>query len=484
MTTRGSFFRRRKPIDPGQLDLLSNKLGISFYESSLDSSSSVGSRLRAKIPTHASRVVGADVFTMLYDWRPNMKTDPPNEELAKMLGDLMNTLGFADLRKQTMGRRAMSTAAAARVMDLLAEQKPSQTNKAKKGAGKGGEQGEGQGEGESEDSGQGEPSGQSMGQVAEKKLKEMAEQAGAANSLDAVDRDSQAGFGGGWGHEDSVNTSGINAFLDDSAFANQAKFLAAMMKVAGRMEAMVESITATGLQQSVTPIDITVGDDLGAMLPSELTLLAHPDTRKMFLVKWAERGLTIYDKRELLGEGRGPMVFCIDMSGSMFGGGNYEAPDRESAIVYATSFFYVMARQAIKEGRKALLIPFANEAYHTIPIATGKDLAEAVAIQQRYGGGTDFASPLHRAMEAIRKESDFEKADIIFVTDGQADIDTGMVKTINEFKEGTHAKILGVNIDGRWRIDMKSILDASVEIKGGEMGSLEWFGEMAKKGVI
>ena len=66
-------------------------------------------------------------------------------------------------------------------------------------------------------------------------------------------------------------------------------------------------------------VNVTTGNDLARILPSELMLLADPRTKADFLLRFAENRLLQYDLRGFEREGQGPIVVCIDESGSTSG---------------------------------------------------------------------------------------------------------------------------------------------------------------------
>src|SRR5699024_737650 len=62
---------------------------------------------------------------------------------------------------------------------------------------------------------------------------------------------------------------------------------------------------------------VTIGSDIEMMLPSELALYKHNSTKQDFLRRFAEGQVMQYDNeaKEKLGEG--PIIICLDQSGSM-----------------------------------------------------------------------------------------------------------------------------------------------------------------------
>jgi uncharacterized protein with von Willebrand factor type A (vWA) domain len=64
---------------------------------------------------------------------------------------------------------------------------------------------------------------------------------------------------------------------------------------------------------------VTLGDDLGRLIPSEAAALGVPALRAAFAARYAEQRLFTYETRGEENTGRGAIIACIDCSGSMAG---------------------------------------------------------------------------------------------------------------------------------------------------------------------
>ena len=64
---------------------------------------------------------------------------------------------------------------------------------------------------------------------------------------------------------------------------------------------------------------ITQGDDLGRLIPAEWMRLAHPLTEQQFVADLIEKKTLIYQVKGKEKKARGPIITCIDESGSMSG---------------------------------------------------------------------------------------------------------------------------------------------------------------------
>lgn len=232
----------------------------------------------------------------------------------------------------------------------------------------------------------------------------------------------------------------------------------------GRLEAEVarEGVEVGGSEE-VTGVHLS-GDAQGA-LASELALLADPDTEDLFYARLVERRLLAV---ELTGAGlggislpdaRGPVLACIDTSGSMIG-----APERlAKAVVLA------VARRVLPEGRALHVLLFGSRGEGTeIRLQRGQaGLAPMLAfLAQGFQGGTDFDTPLLRALDLL-DERELDRADVLVVTDGLAQATLEVVAAVERARERRGVRVLSLVI-GPHPLD--GVLPFSDEVWGMEAG--------------
>ena len=99
-----------------------------------------------------------------------------------------------------------------------------------------------------------------------------------------------------------------------------------------------------------------------------------------------------------------------------------------------------------EEERELHVIIFgARGQYQEISINSEKQIIEAMKfLRKGYDGGTDFETPLKRAMEVIEVREEYEKADILMVTDGACKITHTFRRKIREEKKRLNFKIYTV----------------------------------------
>ena len=165
-------------------------------------------------------------------------------------------------------------------------------------------------------------------------------------------------------------------------------------------------------------VGVTQGSDLSRVLPSELVRLTVPDLRPYFLRDFLEGKLLQYELKGREKEGRGPLVVCLDSSGSMAEGRRpYTKEVWAKAVLLA--LFWIAARQkrafaCVHFGSRTEIKMFE---FPDPRSARPADVAEMAAFF--FGGGTDFEAPLRKAQELLEK-SEYRKGDVVFITDGQA----------------------------------------------------------------
>ncbi|MBI5546863.1 MAG: VWA domain-containing protein, partial [Deltaproteobacteria bacterium] len=145
--------------------------------------------------------------------------------------------------------------------------------------------------------------------------------------------------------------------------------------------------------------------------------------------------------------GRGPVVVCVDGSGSMSGG-------RE---LWAKAVALALLEIARRQGRKARAIVFSGpeSALSEFDLTrSGRlrgrsqvDLDAVIRLAECFpGGGTDFEKPLRGALEAVREHS-LQGADVVFITDGEATISDAFAQELRREKKKRDLEIFAVLVD-------------------------------------
>ena len=201
----------------------------------------------------------------------------------------------------------------------------------------------------------------------------------------------------------------------------ESKKLRKLATLVGRLKRMALSKRSTRV--TLVPeevVDVTQGSDLDRILPAELALLGDPDREVLFFEKFLGRKLLEYELRGKEKMAKGPIICCIDNSGSMRG-------DRE---LWSKAVALALAEIARKDKRRFRVIHFGSDfddlkVFDIKPKEKGKERLQKMLDIATYflGGGTDFEKPLAKSVQIIRRakqDTDYKKADIVFITDGGA----------------------------------------------------------------
>jgi uncharacterized protein with von Willebrand factor type A (vWA) domain len=177
--------------------------------------------------------------------------------------------------------------------------------------------------------------------------------------------------------------------------------------------------------------DVEQGDTLARLLPSELARLTHPRARLAFLRDFTEKRCLQYRLAGVATLGRGPLVLCVDKSGSMDG----------PSDVWATAVALALLSQAQEEKRAFTLLCFSGEVTYEATVPPGDALPQE-ALFISCDGGTCIDAVLGRALDIIQGgDSRMKAADVVLVTDGISDD-----KAAPALRE--RAKALGVTVLG------------------------------------
>ena len=195
--------------------------------------------------------------------------------------------------------------------------------------------------------------------------------------------------------------------------------LAELVAMAGRVRRIAVQKRASVVRETREAIvGVTVGDDPGRALPNELALLATPATRPLFFRKLVEGQLLQHEQQGEERLGGGPIVVCLDGSGSMAG----------SKEVWSKAVTLAYLAIAERECRDMLVCQFGDAGqqrvfeflYRTAPREVSRERVLDAVECFLDAGGTDLEGPLRWAASRIRPaEGAFFRADVIALTDAE-----------------------------------------------------------------
>ncbi|MCG8419135.1 MAG: VWA domain-containing protein [Proteobacteria bacterium] len=192
---------------------------------------------------------------------------------------------------------------------------------------------------------------------------------------------------------------------------------------------------------------VGTGSHLDRLLPSELLgLPRHQGALHLeFLRRLAEGQLLEYELHAA--SSRGPMVVCVDGSGSMHG----------SKELWAKAVALTLMEIARREKRRCLAIVFSSghQLFEVELLGkSGRSRGRAAVHDENVlsfaeyfpGGGTDFEQPMRRALEAVAN-GDYRRGDIVFITDGYAHVSDQLVADIKDKRKKHRFRVRGIVVD-------------------------------------
>ena len=223
-------------------------------------------------------------------------------------------------------------------------------------------------------------------------------------------------------------TRWANYFSQDKEAQKIADLLGKMRQIeqSSKVETITQTISVpvpvTDVNSKEEIIGLKLGKDLEYVIPSELALMADPETAILFDLKYLESKLVCFElqgtafqdeQQEITTEIEikednklGPMILCVDTSGSMSG-----IPEN---IAKAMSLY--LGNKAKAEQRKCFVINFST-GIETFEISATKGIADLVSfLSKSFHGGTDAAPALRYALSLCQSEN-YEKADILMISD-------------------------------------------------------------------
>ncbi len=229
---------------------------------------------------------------------------------------------------------------------------------------------------------------------------------------------------------DGNGVRSLAARLRDSARLRE------VAKLAGRFKRIAGAKRRSRVRHGADEIvDVETGADLGRLLPLELALLVHPSTKLLAMRNLLERSCLQYRVEGTETLGKGPLVVCVDKSGSMEG--------EKDTWAAAVGLALLDAAQA--ERRPFALLCFDAYVKHESIIMPGDQLPES-ALFVSADGGTDIDRVVRRGLEIIEQHPGaLKQADVVLITDGGSNSDNAGELRDRAAKLG--ASILGVAIE-------------------------------------
>jgi len=246
-----------------------------------------------------------------------------------------------------------------------------------------------------------------------------------------------------WGNEKATNEQmEVGPQIDLARKIIKDPQLKRIAELAGRMLYVNKKLKRTKYVEGRSDrYNIRPGRDLALFLPQELSKLgsSNPALKLDFLRRFAEGQVLQYEVREIDYSGKGPIIAIVDESGSMSG----------QKEVWAKAVGMALLMTACDDKRTFAWLPFSSMAGQLTEFPDGRmDYQKFMKIAKSFmNGGTNFQDPLSKAMEMINSQ-DYEKADIVFITDGEAGLDPSFIQAFKASKKAMNFRMWTVPIEG------------------------------------
>ena len=189
---------------------------------------------------------------------------------------------------------------------------------------------------------------------------------------------------------------------------------------------------------------ITVGNNLSALLPSELVLLSEKATQDVFFMNFAEKRLQVFASASQASHPDnhkdGPVIVCVDESSSMSG----------EPLEIAIQLAYAVTIIAKRRHREVLIVAYSDSHKMMRVDSLGKDRNKLLEFLSdvSMGGNNENAMFEWLFQDIMPREKKFDTADILCISDfGWVEIDDSVKRLIDEQKS-SGMKFYGLNIGG------------------------------------
>ena len=217
---------------------------------------------------------------------------------------------------------------------------------------------------------------------------------------------------------------------------------------------------------------VRLGDCIERLLGSELQQLRHPVLRKLWRARKAEARLLTYDSQAQWLDWRpdpqappqhrpqppapqalerGPMIICLDTSGSMQG-----APESIAKAVVLEA-----VRVAQRERRVCSIVAFGgpDEVIEQTLDFSPEGFARLMQlIGQGFDGGTDVQTPIECALRRVQ-ERRWVSADVLIVSDGEFGCTPATLEQLDAARDRLGLRVFGLLIGDRETMGFLEVAD-------------------------
>ena len=267
--------------------------------------------------------------------------------------------------------------------------------------------------------------------------------------------DNEEQFGIGAGNSKEENLRRENRFL--RSIPKDLLKLAKIIGRSGSVDFKPSGHFPTAAKSDIT--GITIGDNLSSLLPSETALLSCPATQPTFYHNYVEKRLQIFASASSgnapVTHQDGPVIICLDTSGSM----------RGEKVEIACNLTMAITIIAQRRKRDVLVVKYSDWHFLLKVTKLSRQREDLVKFLSSYQGCGNAENELFRWLfkDILPNEKAFDTADILCITDfGWEPLNDDTIKLIESFKRKGMI-FYGLNVLGfeKWSFDsMTTVCDS------------------------
>ena len=267
--------------------------------------------------------------------------------------------------------------------------------------------------------------------------------------------DNEEQFGIGAGNSKEENLRRENRFL--RSIPKDLLKLAKIIGRSGSVDFKPSGHFPTAAKSDIT--GITIGDNLSSLLPSETALLSCPATQPTFYHNYVEKRLQIFASASSgnapVTHQDGPVIICLDTSGSM----------RGEKVEIACNLTMAITIIAQRRKRDVLVVKYSDWHFLLKVTKLSRQREDLEKFLSSYQGCGNAENELFRWLfkDILPNEKAFYTADILCITDfGWTPLNDYTIKLIESFKRKGMI-FYGLNVLGfeKWSFDsMTTVFDS------------------------
>ena len=267
--------------------------------------------------------------------------------------------------------------------------------------------------------------------------------------------DNEEQFGIGAGNSKEENLRRENRFL--RSIPKDLLKLAKIIGRSGSVDFKPSGHFPTAAKSDIT--GITIGDNLSSLLPSETALLSCPATQPTFYHNYVEKRLQIFASASSgnapVTHQDGPVIICLDTSGSM----------RGEKVEIACNLTMAITIIAQRRKRDVLVVKYSDWHFLLKVTKLSRQREDLEKFLSSYQGRGNAENELFRWLfkDILPNEKAFYTADILCITDfGWTPLNDYTIKLIESFKRKGMI-FYGLNVLGfeKWSFDsMTTVFDS------------------------